>query len=801
MSQTVIAESWAISSDDNIALDLLAHLRESSLIGEAEGVREYGAPDELLMHSGGPLSDISRYSMLAGPCMVRYVARQPSRDDIPALVADHSPLAGELRLGRYHPDLVFSEEHWDGEQWTHRTTITGSDFASALRACAERVKSTQSEIESADTLDTQDDVCSPVRPGILSGLLTYEMLQWTEPLNLRHPPREDDMIAILWRVDRWLVHDRTEGRLHLQVAFDDEWSKSVARLLSNLTEFSTGEISLPARPPVQQATFRQTQSESDEQHAEKVRQVQQAIRQGVLYQLNYGRIWQAAIDDPWEVFQRLSTSNPAPYSCWLHAPDMGLAIASSSPEMLLKQHGNHLATRPIKGTRPRGDDAETDANMRGELAGSRKEMAEHLMLVDLERNDLGRVCKAATIRWNRWRIESYPNVQHMVSEIVGELRDDLDGFDALQAVFPGGSITGCPKSATIAAIDEIEQQPRRAWTGSIGYIDHSCGISEWNILIRTLEATRVEETSSADASQWFAVVQAGGGLVIESDPLQEVEEARWKAHALAKAAWGGENGGGAGIAQLSEVSIHPIPPITAAVRSLIVSRDTDLVRPSIDALPQPIVWSENMQLHKSAEGVSRVLFIDNLDSFSWNLVHAFASLGAEVISYPGRADSPTDLAVLLKQVNPTHVVLGPGPARPEMSDITMQIARNALAGELLGEQGERLPLLGICLGHQAIGIAAGWPLIESPLGAVHGVPDTVEFDEENLLMTRYHSLMLAPDEIQAGGDLSIVANDAATRTIPMALAHSSLPITSYQFHPESAGSVGGLDLLGQFLKQ
>jgi anthranilate synthase len=801
MSQTVIAESWAISSDDNIALDLLAHLREYSLIGEAEGVREYGAPDELLMHSGGPLSDISRYSMLAGPCMVRYVARQPSRDEIPALVADHSPLAGELRLNRSRPELAFSEEHWDGEQWTHRTTITGSDLASALRACAERGKPTQSAMGSAVISGTPDDVCLPVRPGILSGLLTYEMLQWTEPLSLRHPPQEDEVLAILWRVDRWLVHDRAEGRLHLQITFDDEWSKSVSRLLSNLTDSTTDEIRLPARPPIQKATLRQAQSESDEEHAGKVRQVQQAIREGVLYQLNYGRIWQAEIDDPWEVFQRLSTSNPAPYSSWLHTPDLGLAIASSSPEMLLKQQGRHLATRPIKGTRPRGDDSEMDANLRGELAGSRKEVAEHLMLVDLERNDLGRVCKAGTTRWNRWRIESYPNVQHMVSEIVGELRDDADGFDALQAVFPGGSITGCPKSATIAAIDEIEQRPRRAWTGSIGHIDHSRGISEWNILIRTLEATMVKGASSGGPKQWHAVVQAGGGLVIESDPLQEVEEARWKAHALAEAAWGGEDDGGARIAQLSEVSIHPIPPITATVRSLIASRDTDLVRPSTDALPQPIVWSENMQLHKPAEGVARVLFIDNLDSFSWNIVHAFASLGAEVISHPGRADSPTDLAVLLKQVTPTHVVLGPGPGRPEMSSITMQIARNALAGELLSEHGERLPLLGICLGHQAIGIAAGWPLIESPLGAVHGVPEAVESDEGILLMTRYHSLMLAPDEIQAGGDLCIVANDAATKTIPMALTHNSLPITAYQFHPESAGSVGGSGLLGQFLEQ
>jgi len=811
MSEGILLKPWILSVEDSSAPDLLAYLRENGLIGDSEKVRKFGGPDELLMHSGGPLSDISRYSMLAGPCRVRYVARQPSREEIPALAGDHSPLAGELRLNQYRPDLVFSEQHWDGEQWRHHAIVTGEDLASTLRACAEGGMANSREVKSAETAETaecgeptepaavSDAYSLPVRPGILSGLLTYEMLQWTEPLTLRHPPVEDEVLAILWRVDRWLIHDRAEERLYLQVAVEDEWSESVVRLISNLTDSTTGEICLPPMSPIPQVTPRIAASETDEEHAEKVRQVQQAIRKGVLYQLNYGRVWQAEIDDPWQVFQRLSKSNPAPYSAWLYAPDIQLAIASSSPEMLLKQHGRHLATRPIKGTRPRGDDAEMDANLRGELAGSRKEVAEHLMLVDLERNDLAKVCKAGTTRWNRWRIESYPNVQHMVSEIVGELRDDADGFDALQAIFPGGSITGCPKSATIAAIDEIEQRPRRAWTGSIGYIDYQNGTSEWNILIRTLEATMVDGTSSGGPKQWHAVVQAGGGLVIESDPLQEVEEARWKAHALADAAWGGEDDRTMRAAQLSEVSIHPIPPITASVRSLIASRDTDLVRASTDALPQPIVWSEDLRLGKPADGITRVLFIDNLDSFSWNIVHAFASLGSEVISHPGRLDAVCDLTGLIEQVNPTHVVLGPGPGRPEMSEITMQIARVALAGDLVNSQGEPLPLLGICLGHQAIGIAAGWPLVESPLGAVHGVPEAIEFEGSTLLMTRYHSLMLAPDEQQVVGNLRIIAHDAATRTIPMALTHSTLPITSYQFHPESAGSVAGLDLLSQFL--
>jgi anthranilate synthase/aminodeoxychorismate synthase-like glutamine amidotransferase len=188
----------------------------------------------------------------------------------------------------------------------------------------------------------------------------------------------------------------------------------------------------------------------------------------------------------------------------------------------------------------------------------------------------------------------------------------------------------------------------------------------------------------------------------------------------------------------------------------------------------------------------RVVFIDNLDSFSWNIVHAFASLGAEVIIVPGRTGT-LSATHLIESLNPTHIILGPGPGRPEQSKLTMGLAQFAL-------KGESPPLLGICLGHQAIGVAAGWPLTPSPLGAVHGVPENIEMKNKQLTMTRYHSLILNPNKKQVTeSPLEITALDQNSQSLIMAVNHKSLPIRGVQFHPESSGSVDGIELFREFL--
>ncbi len=720
---------------------------------------EFGAPDELLLHSGGPEHDLAQKSLILGPPIRRYLVKQNPTDSSNNL--QHSPLKGQLQVQNAPCPMRIEVEDWDGV-WNHSHTVSGTSLSDALRKLTDDLSPAEGEAFQA---------------GGLAGLLNYDMVQFTEPLLLNHLPSENSILMVLYRADRWIVHKRNESEIELlSTIVDDPWVKRIRSIL---------ESGIPSRPEVLKPRSRIPESETDASHANKVRRTQTAIREGVLYQLNYGRIWEAIIENPWDVFERLNRDNPAPLSAWLHPPDLDFSIASSSPELLLSQSNRTVTTRPIKGTRPRGDDAEHDANLRGELVGSEKEISEHLMLVDLERNDLGRICKTGSVYWKRWRIEAFPHVQHMVSEIEGVLSDDKDGFDALQSIFPGGSITGCPKSATIAAIDELEETPRRAWTGSIGHIDPRTGISQWNILIRTME-------SHFDENSWNATVQAGGGLVIGSDPWHEVEEAKWKAQAICQAAWNYSPAGMTSHAPLGKpsVSIHPIPPLTRSIRQLIDGRETGLIRIDKSGLSEPVVWAEGLRLESSK--ANRVLFIDNLDSFSWNIVHSFATLGAEVIVVPGRTDlqSARDF---IDDLAPTHVVLGPGPGRPEMSRLTMQFAHLAIEGNCP-------PLLGICLGHQAIGQALGWPLITSPMGAVHGVPDNICINGSPSIMTRYHSLILDPTNSDVSdSQFRITAFDSASESLIMGIEHESLPIVGVQFHPESAGSINGLSILKDFL--
>jgi anthranilate synthase/aminodeoxychorismate synthase-like glutamine amidotransferase len=316
-------------------------------------------------------------------------------------------------------------------------------------------------------------------------------------------------------------------------------------------------------------------------------------------------------------------------------------------------------------------------------------------------------------------------------------------------------------------------------------------------LIRTLEAERQSDGS------WQAKVQAGGGLVIESDPEQEVEEAKWKAQALLNAAWGSA----ATEVPMGEMAIHPIPALNEEVSALLSSLDSQ--PPSCIAPAEPRRWrSEQPPFAPPAPGTRRLLFIDNLDSFSWNIVHCCSQLGVECIVVEGRGLSvPADPLSVLQAVKPTHIILGPGPGRPSDAPLTLAFAGLAVNGELTdqanSQSGTPIPLLGLCLGHQALGVAVGWSLSPTPSGAVHGFHDLVSFSQDELFaglgeqgrVMRYHSLALH----QTNDDLQVLATDAATGNIPMAVGSPNLPVWGVQFHPESCGSQGGWRILENFL--
>ena len=260
-----------------------------------------------------------------------------------------------------------------------------------------------------------------------------------------------------------------------------------------------------------------------EQYMQAVHRIQSYIRAGDVFQVNLSVRQSTKLDSPpSHIYEWLRHLNPSPYMGYLQYPDF--QIVSGSPELLVQKNGSFLRTRPIAGTRPRGTSAEEDTLLADELLADEKERAEHIMLVDLERNDLGRIARFGTVKVDElMTVEYYSHVMHIVSEVSGELADDADVYDVIAAVFPGGTITGAPKIRTMEIIEELEPVRRGPYTGSIGWIDYN-GDMEFNIVIRTLFAVGGE-----------GHVQAGAGIVIDSDAGREYTESLNKAKALWKA--------------------------------------------------------------------------------------------------------------------------------------------------------------------------------------------------------------------------------------------------------------------------
>ncbi|MBI4402440.1 MAG: anthranilate synthase component I family protein [Nitrospirae bacterium] len=271
-------------------------------------------------------------------------------------------------------------------------------------------------------------------------------------------------------------------------------------------------------------------------YMDRVRQCQEYIRAGDIYQANLSHRFTIDLTAPSPqpsppggsgegegvgsaLYQRLREVNPSPFSALLEFENVSLV--SSSPERLVRLQERRVDTRPIAGTRPRGRNVSEDRRLAEELLTNTKERAEHLMLVDLERNDLGRVCRYGTVKADEFMVvERYSHVSHIVSNITGQLRDDLGGFDLIRAVFPGGTITGVPKIRCMEIIESLEPVRRGPYTGSLGYLSWS-GDLDLNIVIRTVVLT-------GDRGH----LQVGAGIVADSDPSREYEETLYKAAAL-----------------------------------------------------------------------------------------------------------------------------------------------------------------------------------------------------------------------------------------------------------------------------
>jgi len=345
--------------------------------------------------------------------------------------------------------------------------------------------------------------------------LGYELAGTIEPRlsQLRNDPILPVAEAV--RIPAALVRDHQSNRAYMvcEADFSDEF--------------------LPAlRADVRQAqvikddpAFRisRVEEEDSERFLRGVRRIQEYIRAGDVYQVNLSRGWRTRVESPLrpaQLFYRLAKANPAPFAA-LRQWHGGKAVISSSPERLVAVDGRHISTRPIAGTFPRAVDAKEDTRLSTELRRHPKERAEHIMLIDLERNDLGRVCRPGSVKVEElMALESYRHVHHLVSEVRGTLREDVTPGEIIRALFPGGTITGCPKLRCMEIIRDLEDSHRGAYTGALGYLNHN-GDLDLNILIRTMVQDGSEIT-----------LRAGAGIVADSVASRELAETRAKARGM-----------------------------------------------------------------------------------------------------------------------------------------------------------------------------------------------------------------------------------------------------------------------------
>ena len=345
--------------------------------------------------------------------------------------------------------------------------------------------------------------------------LGYELAGEVEPtLALKQP--DGLPIAAAVRAPAALILERDAGRAW--IVAEEGAESSGRRLLADIAALDFDEPLDGAGALVDD----RVEEEASGHYLDSVARTKEYIVAGDIFQANLSRTWRARLNDsatPLALYLRLRRSNPGPFAGLMQWADQ--AVVSSSPERLLRVRDGVAETRPIAGTRPRGHDDEGDRALSAELIRHPKERAEHIMLIDLERNDLGRVCVPGTVEVDELMvIESYAHVHHIVSNVRGRLRADVLPGDAIRAVFPGGTITGCPKVRCMEIIDELERSPRGPYTGSMGFLNRD-GSLDLNILIRTLHMNGRE-----------LLFRAGGGIVADSQPRAEVEETRAKARGM-----------------------------------------------------------------------------------------------------------------------------------------------------------------------------------------------------------------------------------------------------------------------------
>ncbi len=452
-----------------------------------------------------------------------------------------TPVSAFLKIAE-HSDYAFLLESVEGGEHVARYSFLGKDPFLILRArggktTIDRAGSvTTTERPFIDTLrGLMADFRSPFVPdlprltGGAVGYFGYGAASWFEPVlgDLgSHADGADDAGFMLF--DTVLAFDHVQHRIliiaNARVTADDD--------LESLYQFACAKISFLERELERSLSVARTagaaslevrSNQTKEAFEDKVRAAKEYIAAGDIYQVVLSQRFESQVDaDPFTVYRALRHVNPSPYMYFVRMG--GVSVVGSSPEMLVRVEGDRVETHPIAGTRPRGRTADEDVRLAEELKRNEKERAEHVMLVDLGRNDVGRVCQYGTVRVSQFMgLERFSHVMHLTSVVEGKLAEDRDRLDALVSCFPAGTVSGAPKVRAMQIIRELEPSGRGLYAGAVGYLDFA-GNLDFCIAIRTVIM-----------SEGRAFVQAGAGIVMDSNPAAEYEETCDKARALLRA--------------------------------------------------------------------------------------------------------------------------------------------------------------------------------------------------------------------------------------------------------------------------
>lgn len=461
----------------------------------------------------------------------------------PSIIVKTIPLDGlsptEIfaRLGFNKEGYSFLLESGKGGEGIARYSFLGADPYLVLRS-----KGSEIEIEEERTVSrfrgnpiqvierlllerrTKRPPGLPLFFGGAVGYLSYDLLHLFEDVPSTNREDLDLPDVYLLFVDKTMAIDHLKGEVFFIATIDpqddpnDAYLKKIEWIEETIDKLKKG----PTPPPLGRTPWQEglVSNLTKREFEGMVHLAKEYIRAGDIYQVNLSQRLSTRTDrDPFDAYRRLVRVNPSPFAFYLGLK--GIKFASSSPERLLRVKGETIQTRPIAGTRPRGRSAAEDEDLKRELILDGKERAEHVMLVDLERNDLGRICKFGSVRVDElMTIEDYSHVSHIVSNISGSIQKEKTLFDILSATFPGGTITGTPKIRAMEIIDELEPVKRGPYTGSAGYISFDLEL-DLNIIIRTIIFDKD-----------VAYAQVGAGIVADSDPEREYHETLHKAEAL-----------------------------------------------------------------------------------------------------------------------------------------------------------------------------------------------------------------------------------------------------------------------------